>query len=164
MEIQLTQPSSWNAAFSCFYHMLLKGLLLLSTGLFDVAELPHLLAETFVCGKNVIVDRRCEAAHIDLGTSDCRKRADLRAAIAQEVIFCPPARAVISVCSSHSLLYLISIFRDHTTGFPVMLLSVIQENHERIYLHLKTCKKIKKTSQTATFINKSARPWLKAYR
>lgn len=77
--------------------MLLKGLLLLSTGLFDVAELPHRLAETFVCGKKVIVDRRCEAAHIDPGASDCNKKADLRATIAREVTACPPARAVISV-------------------------------------------------------------------
>ena len=112
--------------------------------------------------KKVIVDRRCEAAHIDPGVSDCKKRADQEQPLLRKWLSAHWPGLCFLCPSSHFLLYLISILRDNTTDFPVMLLSVIQGNHERINLHLKTCKKIKKTSQTATF-NKSARPWLKAY-
>lgn len=89
MEIRRTQPSSWIAVFDSFCCMLLKGQLLLSTTLIGVTELCSTFRKSNLsAGKtkqNKTLFLGSGSASMAPGASDCRKEADLRAAIAQRV-------------------------------------------------------------------------------
>lgn len=109
---------------------------------------PENLPEmTFFCRQKPLFPGS-RAASLDQGASDCKKEADLRAVLSQELALCPPTWAVISASLFASSRVFDLSSHNHTTGFPVMLLFAMQGNNENTNPPFKNRKKIKGISQT----------------